>query len=328
MARLRVWSLAWLAAVSAAGLEGGCGRSDDRRRPATRAASSRPARKVRVAAVQCYSRLNDPAGNRRKLARLVRQAAEGGAKIVVLPEAAVTGYLSADLKSTWRVGKRFISEGLIGVDPAGAAETVPGPSTEVLGRLADELDIYLTVPLVEADRVTGSYYNTSVLFGPDGKMLIHYRKRDPWWWAEVGWASPGDRGNPVVETPYGRLGLLICYDIHRQADVMGRKNIDVLLYSVAWVEGADSEWFEKDLPAVARYQRFHIVAANWTVPKTPVPTWHGYGQSRIIDATGKVLATAAADLGEEIVCADLLLPGRHRLAREGAAEPGQPEGAD
>ena len=281
----------------------GC-RKDAPRPASAPAAASRPAA-VRVAAVQCYSRFGDVTGNRAKLAALVRKAAAGAAKIVVLPEAAVTGYLSADLKKTWRVGKRFISDGLTGVDPAAAAETVPGESTKLFGKLADELDVYLTATLVEVDKVTGDYYNTSVLFGPGGNMLIHYRKRNPWWWAEVGWASPGDLGNPVVDTPYGRLGLLICFDIHRQADIMGRKDVDILLYSIAWVEGPDSEWFAKDLPAVAKEQKFNIVGANWTVPPEPAPAWHGYGQTRIIAADGRILARARDDLADEIIYADL-----------------------
>jgi predicted amidohydrolase len=263
--------------------------------------------KVLVAAVQCGSAFGDPQANRLKLANLVRQAAHRGARIVVLPETAVTGYLTPDLKKTWQVPGRQVNQPLVGVDPKDAAETVPGPSTEFFGLLAGELGIYLTVPLLEADRKTGAYYNTSVLLGPSGEILIHYRKLDPWPWAERGWATPGDRGNPVVDTPWGRLGLLICYDIHRQAEVMGRLKVDILLYSIAWVEDAGSDWFARRLPAIAKANGLHIVGANWTVSPEPAPTWHGFGQSRIITADGEILAKAANDLAEEIVFASLPL---------------------
>lgn len=267
-----------------------------------------------VAAVQCYSQFGEPEGNRRKLVALVRRAAARGADIVVVPEAAVTGYLSADLTRTWQAADRAISEGLAGVDPENVAETVPGASTRMFAGLADELDIYLTATLVEADRKTGLYYNASVLLGPDGRMLIHYRKRNPWPWAEGGWATDGDRGNPVVDTPFGRLGLLICYDIHEQAKIMSRLKVDTLLYSIAWVDDEDSDWFTKRLPDIAKANGFNIVAANWTVPKTPAPVWHGCGQSRIIDATGKVLAKVKDDLDEEIVYAELPIPVRPSVA--------------
>ena len=289
-----------VAAVGLAGALGGCAKPAAPARPARE-----PARSVVVAAIQCHSRFGDPAGNRQRLAELIRRAAGKGARIVVLPETAVTGYLSADLKRTWQVGDRALSAGLAGVSPAAAAETVPGPSTRILGRLAHELDIYLTATLLEVDRKTRFYYNTSVLLGPDGRVLIHYRKRDPWPWAERGWATPGDRGNPVVDTPFGRLGLLICFDIHRQAEVMARLKVDTLLYSIAWVEDAGSDWFAERLPAIARAGGFNMVAANWTVPPAPAPKWHGYGQSRVIDAAGNVVATVEDDLGEEIVLAEL-----------------------
>ena len=275
----------------------------------------KPPETVLVAAIQCASKFGDPAANRGKLKDLIGAAARRGAKIIVLPEAAVTGYLTDDIETAWQVGDRALSEGLKGADPKDAAETVPGPSTEFFGKLADQYGVYVTVPLVEVDRRTGNYYNSSVLLGPDGRILLHYRKRDPWPWAEKAWTTPGDRGNPVVDTPFGRLGLLICYDIHKQAEVMGRLKIDTLLYSIAWVDDRDSDWFPEKLPELARSNGFNIVAANWTVPKTPAPQWHGYGQSRIIDASGKVLTKAGDDFGEEIIFAELPLPSAGAVPR-------------
>ena len=258
-----------------------------------------------VAAIQAHSQFGKPEANREKLAALVRQAAEHGARVIVLPETAISGYLSDDLERTWQLPGHNISRGLHGVDPRATAETVPGPSSEFFGKLAAELNVYVTAPLLEIDRKTGFCYNTSLLFGPSGKMLIHYRKRNPWLWAERGWAAAGDRGNPVVDTEFGRLGLLICYDIHEQAAIMSRLKVDTLLYSIAWVEDEGSDWFEKRLPAIARQTGMNIVAANWTVPKEPAPSWFGYGQSRIIDCTGTTLAKAANDLADEIVYAQL-----------------------
>jgi predicted amidohydrolase len=265
----------------------------------------RPADTVLVAAVQCSSVFGDPAANRKALAAYVTQAAKAGAKIVVLPETAVTGYLTSDLKRTWQVDQRPLSPGLEGADPAMAAETVPGSSTEFFSQIADRCGIYLTVPLLEVDRRTGRYYNTVVLLGPDGRTLIHYRKRNPWMWAEQGWVTAGDLGNPVVDTPFGRLGLLVCFDIHEQAAVMAERKIDTLLYSIAWVEEQGSPWFANTLPAIARERGFHIVAANWTVPRGQRPTWFGYGQSRIISKEGGVLARAGKDTDEGVVFAEI-----------------------
>jgi predicted amidohydrolase len=266
-------------------------------------ASGPEAPKVKVAAVQFLSELNAPTHNRKRLEGLVREAANQGAKVVVLPETAITGYMSVDLKTTWQLDGRRLTEGLRGIPPSSAAETVPGPSTEAFARLAGELGIYLTIPFLEHDPGTGKYFNTVVLAGPEGTALLHYRKLNPWPFAERGWASEGDRGHQWTDTPYGRLGLLICYDINRQPPHLKEANVDALLYCIAWVDREKSTWFHAELPRIARQNDLNIIGANWTVPKRQ--TWHGYGQSLIIHRTGQVLARASKDIGEEIVYAEL-----------------------
>ena len=260
---------------------------------------------VMTAAIQCASKFGDPAGNRKRIASLVTRAAQKGAKIVVLPETAITGYMSSDIKTAWHAPGRQLSEDLKGVDPKDAAEAVPGPSTKFFAPIADARGIYLTVPLLEVDRKTGKYYNTSVLLGPDGRILIHYRKRNPWIWAEKGWAEEGNLGNPVVDTPFGRLGLLICFDVHDQFEVMSKLKIDALLYSIAWVDDPGSDWFSVQLPARTKDCGFNVIGANWTVPKNPKPQWHGYGKSLIVSSKGEILAKAKNDLAEETVFAEI-----------------------
>ncbi len=269
----------------------------------------RPPNTFLVAAIQAASEFGQPEHNRKKLERTVAEAAQRGAQVVVLPETAVTGYMSEDIKQTWRVDDRPLAAGLTGIDPKDAAEPVPGTSTRFFSGLARQWGIYLTIPLLEVDRKTKRHYNTIVLIGPDGGTLIHYRKLNPWPWAEQGWASEGNLGRPVVDTPFGRLGVLICFDIHKQAEELAKLKIDTLLYSIAWVDDKDSDWFPKRLPEIARTHGYNIVAANWAIPaRHPQPSWHGYGQSTVIDATGGVLAKAAHAIGENIILADLPLP--------------------
>ncbi|MHC4401259.1 MAG: carbon-nitrogen hydrolase family protein [Planctomycetota bacterium] len=261
---------------------------------------------VRVAAIQFISRWARPDENRQGLERLIREAAQNGAKIVVLPETAIPGYMSHDIRLTWQVGRRPISGDLTGVSPSSVAEPVPGESTRIFGELARQLKIYLTVPLLEFAPERNRYYNTLVLMGPDGKIALHYRKLNPWPWAERGWATPGDRGHQVLDTPYGRLGLLICYDVNYEPPKLKEKGVDHLLYSIAWVDDPESDWFGEGLPEVARESDFNVVGANWSVPDQP--GWHGYGQSVIISRTGKILARAKNDLGNEILYAELPIP--------------------
>lgn len=261
---------------------------------------------VRVAAVQFISRWANPENNRRSLEPLVRQAAAAGAKIVVLPETAITGYMSHDIRLTWQAGGAKLTDGLQGVSPKDVAETVPGESTKILGGWARELGIYLTAPFLEIDTPSGQYFNTLVLLGPQGDVLLHYRKLNPWPWAERGWATAGDRGHQVVDTPYGKLALLICYDINFEPPKLKQQGVDHLLYSIAWVDQANSTWFRQQLPAIARENNLNIIGANWSIPDRP--GWHGYGQSLILGRDGQTLARVKNDFGNEIIYADLPIP--------------------
>jgi predicted amidohydrolase len=278
---------------------------------ASAADSAQPAAKVRVAAVQFVSRWAAPVENRKALEPLVREAAKNGAKIVVLPETAITGYMSHDIRLTWQSGSRKVSSGLQGVSPSEFAEFVPGASTREFGRLAHELGIYLTVPFVEVE--TGvkekKFYNTLVLVDPAGKIALHYRKLNPWPWAEKGWASAGDRGHQFLDTPYGRLGLLICYDINFEPPKLKENHVDHLLYSIAWVDAPKSDWFGKRLPEIARKASVNIIGANWSIPDQA--GWSGYGHSLILLRDGRTAAKVKRDLGNEIIYADLDVPPRH-----------------
>ena len=274
--------------------------------PPVAGAPRHPRETVRVAAVQFISEMGQPERNRPRLEKYVRQAAKNGAKIVVLPETAITGYMSQDIRTTWQVGSRKVSDGLRGISPENVAETVPGASTQAFSKLAKELGIYLTIPFLEHEPESGKFFNTVVLAGPDGKLLRHYRKRNPWPYPECSWASPGDRGIQTIDTPYGRLALLICYDINYEPPVLKREKVDTLLYCIAWVDQPKSSWFRAELPRIARRNNINIIGANWTVPKKP--DWHGYGQSLILDRTGRALARVTRDVGEEIIYADLPIP--------------------
>jgi predicted amidohydrolase len=265
-------------------------------------------RTVKVAAVQCSSDLGDVAGNTRKITALVEVAARGGAKFVVLPETAVTGYLSQDLKTNWHVPGMPIEVRFDGKDPKGFAESVPGPSTRHFGALAKDLGIYLTIPLVEVDFKDGKdkprYFNTVCLANPKGELVAHYRKLTPWPYPEKSWATPGDRGVQTADTEYGRVGLAICFDIHTVLEKYEPHKIWCLLYPIAWVDNEHpAEWMFHRLPERVKPFKHHVVGANWSVDRKQ--NWRGHGFSVVISNEGKVLAGAKSLYGSEVVYADL-----------------------
>jgi predicted amidohydrolase len=255
---------------------------------------------VKVAAIQCSSDLGAVEANRNKLTALVREAASSGAKIIVLPEAAVTGYLSQDLRRNWHIPGWPLEVGYEGRDPQAAAETVPGPSTDHFCALAKEHQVYLTIPLVERAGEQPSYFNTVCLADPNGQLVAHYRKLNPWPHPEQSWATPGDRGIQTYDTEYGRIGLAICFDIHTILEDYQPQDLWALLYPIAWVdEEHPAEWFWHKLPERIAPFKHYVVGANWSVDQPQ--KWRGYGFSSIYGPDGRVLSTAKSLHGSEIV---------------------------
>jgi predicted amidohydrolase len=261
---------------------------------------------VKVAAVQCSSNLGDIEGNLKKLTALVEEAATQGAKIIVLPETSITGYLSQDLRTNWHLTGWPLAERFVGKDPLPFAETVPGPSTNHFCQLARRLKVYVTVPLLEKEVADSNprLFNTVCLVSPEGKIVAHYRKLTPWPYPEQSWATPGDRGVQVYDTEYGRVGLAICFDIHTILEKYEPHKIWALLYPIAWVdESHPAEWFWHKLPERIKPFRHYLIGANWSVDGPQ--KWYGYGFSTILSPAGQVLATARSLYGSEIIYATL-----------------------
>lgn len=263
---------------------------------------------VKVAAIQSPSVLGDVVGNCARLTKLVERAARQGAKIVVLPETSITGYLSQDLKTNWHLPDWPLDKSFVGRDPLPTSETVPGPSTEYFCKLAKRLGVYLTMPLLEraGKDKTPLLFNTVCLASPQGELVAHYRKLTPWPHPEQSWATPGDRGVQTYDTEYGRVGLAICFDIHTILKKYKPHHLWALLYPIAWVDGTHpAEWFWHTLPKRVAPFKHHVIGANWSLDAPPPERWYGYGFSTIIAAGGEVVASAKSLYGEEIVITDL-----------------------
>jgi predicted amidohydrolase len=150
---------------------------------------------VRVAGIVLKWIRPDKERNFRRAEPMIREAAAGGAKIVVTTECFLDGYAIADKSIPLETYRAL-------------GEPIPdGPFFQRLAALADELDIHLVAGMMEADGE--KRYNTAVLIGPDGKMMGKYHKQKLG--HELVRNTPGDE-SLVFETPYGRVGLMICAD--------------------------------------------------------------------------------------------------------------------
>ncbi len=261
---------------------------------------------VRVAAIQCYSDMGETSANVERLVKLVRKAAAEGAKIVVTPEGAIQGYCYPQTWIKWTAGKDAEDE----MPVAQFAEPIPGPSTIIFSKLALELKVYLCVGAIEA--ADGKFYNSQVLFDPQGKIAAHHRKKAMWPPGDGDWCSPGELPVQIVDTEYGRLGLMICYDFQLLPPLLHDAGADIILYSVGWYGPNEKNWFTNLFPrkAIIPYGH-HVVSANWC-GRDPDDDWPGRGYSCVISKSGEILALNDDGSQECVVIADLPVKSRKK----------------
>ncbi|MHB8928211.1 MAG: nitrilase-related carbon-nitrogen hydrolase [Bacillota bacterium] len=185
-----------------------------------------------VAAVQFEPTIFDKKGNLERLETLVARAAEGGAKLCVLPEMATTGYVFSSREEVQEL-----------------VEPVPGPTTSFFADLARRHGLHIVYGFPEVDPATDFYYNTAVLVGPGGDVLGRYRKTHSFI-NETVWARDGDLGPVVVETELGRIGLIICMDAayFEPSRLEALAGADILAFPTNWLGPAPSlEWRARSL---------------------------------------------------------------------------------
>lgn len=189
--------------------------------------------------------------------------------IAVMPEAAITGYVSPRRDFDLRP----------------FAEPLDGPTAGALAAIAREAGCHLAGPLVERDG--DRTYNATLVFDASGALVAHYRKRHPWY--PETWATPGEAPPPIFEVRGARVTLAVCFDLEFVADdaADALSAADVLLFPSAWVERPDTRG--ERLEALARRFDVAVVNANWGEGAPRVP---GQGRSRIVARDGRTLAIA------------------------------------
>ena len=163
----------------------------------------------------------DSINNMERLCDGIRDLAKRGAELVVLQELHNTLYF-CDCEEVSRFD---------------LAEPIPGPSTDIYGRLARECGVVLVTSLFEK-RATGLYHNTAVVFEKHGSIAGRYRKMhipdDPGYYEKF-YFTPGDLGFHPIDTSLGRLGVLVCWDqwYPEAARLMALQGADILIYPTA-----------------------------------------------------------------------------------------------
>lgn len=147
----------------------------------------------KVAAVEFNPQFMQFNSNLPKLVAAAEAAAKEGAKLIVLPEMATTGYIYKDREQ---------------INPL--LDTIPGKTTALLEALARKYQVYVVVGIAEIDPASNLAYNSAVLLGPKG-YIGKYRKNQLNS-TDTRWATRGNLGFPVFDTELGKIALLICHD--------------------------------------------------------------------------------------------------------------------
>ena len=250
---------------------------------------------LNVACVQ-HACTNDRDANLAASISGIRDAARRGARLVLLQELHTGVYFcqSEDIANFER------------------AESIPGPTTGLLGALAKELGIVIVASLFER-RAAGVYHNTAVVFEHDGTIAGKYRKMhipdDPGF-HEKFYFAPGDLGFTPIATSVGRLGVLVCWDqwYPEAARLMALAGAELLLYptAIGWDPRDERAEQMRQLDAWVTIQRSHaianglpVLACNRTGLETDPSNRTGgiqfWGNSFITGPQGEFLAQAASD---------------------------------
>ncbi len=104
---------------------------------------------------------------------------------------------------------------------------MPRPAIKLPAELAQDLTVYICVGLAETN--TNGFFNSQVLLAPDGTIAAHHRKKSLWTPGDSTWCTPGRRPVQVVDTEYGRLDPMICYDFHALPPLLAKRQDDALL---------------------------------------------------------------------------------------------------
>ena len=267
--------------------------------------------KVCVAVVQAGSIPFDTEACVDKAVRLTADAAATGARVVLFPEAFIAGYPKG-LSFGLVVGAR---------DPVGreefrlyldAAIEVPGVHTLRLGEAAAAAGVYLVIGVIE--RELGTCYCTVLFFGPDGSLLGKHRKLMPTALERMIWGFGDGSTLTVVDSPYGRIGSVICWENYMPMLRMAMYAKNVALYCAPTADDRDT-WLPS-MRHVALEGRCFVLSACQFLRKRDFPDTVRVslgdspdavlmrGGSAIVGPLGNVLAGPNFE-GETILTAEL-----------------------
>lgn len=249
---------------------------------------------VRVGLIQtqCGS---DPSDNLAAAIDKIRAAAADGANVICLQEVFNTQYpCQSEDHANFAL-----------------AESIPGPTTDTIAKIAKELQVVVVVPIFEK-RTHGLYHNTAVIIDADGSTAGMYRKMhipdDPLFYEKF-YFTPGDLGFDAFQTKFAKIGVCICWDqwFPEAARLTAMKGAELLFYptAIGWIPGEKDEYGASQYSAWQTMIRSHAIANGLFVGAPNRVGVEGdiefWGGSFLADPYGNVLQQAAHDTEQNLV---------------------------
>jgi agmatine deiminase len=273
--------------------------------------ASKPRKKTRkpvtIALIQTAVSENI-AENMKKTSLKIEEAAKRGAQIICLQELFRTRYFPQEEN----------------LDARTYAEAIPGESTRIFSELAKKHNVVIIAPLFERGS-NGKFYNTAAVIGINGEILGTYRKthipQDPYFY-EKNYFAEGESNYQVYNTPFARIGVLICYDqwFPEAARINALEGAEIIFYptAIGYVKdytSEDGDWHDawKTVQrAHAIANGVHVAAVNRVGEEGNLVFWGG---SFVCDSFGRVLKEASTEK-EEVLIATLDL-SKNKQIQEG-----------
>jgi nitrilase len=279
---------------------------------------------VTIAAVQAAYILMDQRACLAKAVALLQQASDGGAGMVVFPEAFIPGTpIWIDSRPIWDGDADWYA---ILVDQA---VVVPGPVTQALGDAARVTGTYLVIGVQEREQHGSTIYNTTLYFAPDGALLGKHRKLMPTGSERTVWGMGDGSTLPVFDTPHGRLTGLTCWENYMPLARYYLYSQGVDIWAAPTL--APSDGWIATMRHIALEGRCYVIGVNPCLHVDQIPTdfphrdslwtvdgdgdgWVEAGNSVIVDPTGKIMAGPSRQ-EETILYAEADLASVHAARR-------------
>jgi nitrilase len=191
-----------------------------------------------------------------KVRKLTSEAAAQGARLVVFPEAFVSGYPKG-LDFGARVGSRTPEGRVMFRRYFESAVDVPGPAVSALATVARDHSAYLVIGVIERDG--GTLYCTVLFFGPDGGLMGKHRKLMPTAMERLVWGMGDGSTLPVFDTALGRLGAVICWENYMPLLRMAMYAKGIQLYCAPTVDDRDT--WSRSMQHIAFEGRCFVLSA-------------------------------------------------------------------